>query len=180
MITNEQLKQCKEDCKKKGYNITMDDITYALLVRELEDIRVAYKCAFGDKSDFNIDYCESYNQTNATEFLKIYIDQNLFKKKKRQDVELSFDENKAEMIKLIKETQDAYENKQIDKKDALKIQAELRVKLNSQFNVSEDTKQQVIYVNAKYDAICPYCGREVASREMTKEEAMSKYNLKEE
>lgn len=179
MITNDDLRTCIEDLKKLGYNIGMSDIIYAILSREIEDVRVLYKSVFGDKQNFNLDYCESYDKTNATEHLKIYVEQNFFKKQST-DVELSFDENKAEMIKLIKETQDALDKGKIEAKDALKIQADLRVKLNNQFNVSEDTKQQVIYVNAKYDAICPYCGREVASREMSKEEAMSKYNLKEE
>jgi hypothetical protein len=35
----------------------------------------------------------------------------------------------------------------------------------------------VIIVNAKYDAICPSCGREVSRKPITKEEAIKMYNL---
>ena len=83
------------------------------------------------------------------------------------------------MIKLIKETQIALENGYIETKDALKIQADLRTKLNSQFNVSDDSNGQFIVVNQKFNDICPYCGREVSAKIISKEEAKLIYNLKE-
>jgi hypothetical protein len=133
---------------------------------------------FGKDGNFNPDYCETYQQTSAIQFLKIYIEQNFSKNNKGKEYEdLSFDENKNEMINLIKATQEALEKNEIDVKDALKIQADLRVKLNNQFNVSEEQKDQVIIVNAKYDAICPSCGREVSRKPITKEEAIKMYNL---
>lgn len=179
MITNEEIKKCIDDCIALGYNITTRDISFVLLLQFYEDANVAYKCIFSKDNNFNADYCETYSQTNAISYLKIYAEQNFSKGNKRggQTEDLSFDENKAEMIRLIAETQRALENGDIETKDALKLQAELRVKLNSQFNVSEDQKDQMIMVNAKYDAICPSCGREVSRKPITKEEAMKMYNL---
>jgi hypothetical protein len=40
-------------------------------------------------------------------------------------------------------------------------------------------KDQMVIVEHKYNDICPYCQHEVASKPMTKEEAMATYNLKE-
>ena len=58
----------------------------------------------------------------------------------------------------------------------MKIEADLRVKLNDKFNVQSDTKEQLVVVRQKFDAVCS-CGREVSRRPMTKEEAMEMYNL---
>jgi hypothetical protein len=62
----------------------------------------------------------------------------------------------------------------IDIKDALKIQADLRVKLNDKFSVKEDVKEQVVIVNRKYNSVCS-CGRELYIP--TKEDLMEQYNL---
>ena len=77
---------------------------------------------------------------------------------------------------MIKKTQDAVAAGEIETKDALKIEADLRVKLNDKFNVQSDTKEQLVVVRQKFDAVCS-CGREVSRRPMTKEEAMEMYNL---
>ena len=153
------------------------------LINEIEN-KTAYKCIFGKGEDFNEDYYVTYQNEENIVFLKDYINgekavkENVARKKKNEDV-LSFEENKLEMIKLIKETQIALENGDIETKDALKIQADLRTKLNSQFNVSDDSNGQYIVVNQKFNDICPYCGREVSAKIISKEEAKLIYNLKE-
>jgi hypothetical protein len=78
------------------------------------------------------------------------------------------------MLKLKKETEDAMASGEIDKKDGLKILSDISVKLNDKFSVSEEVKEQLIYVNAKYNAICE-CGRELYIP--TKEDLMKEYNL---
>ena len=99
------------------------------------------------------------------------------KKKASSDDDISFEENKAEIVNLIKATKQAFENGEIEAKDALKIEADLRVKLNDKFSVTEDVKDQIVVVNQKYDAICSRCGCEVARRPISKEEAMEMYDL---
>ena len=91
--------------------------------------------------------------------------------------DISFEENKAEILNLIKATKQAFEKGEIEAKDALKIEADLRVKLNDKFSVTEDVKDQVVYTFEKYNDICPYCSREVSRRPISKEEAMRKYDL---
>lgn len=163
----------------------MRDISYVLLCRHYEDRATAYRILFGLDADFNPDYAYTYDQTGAMNYLRGYIDLNLSddaqgkKKKKKLSVEddISFEENKAEIIRLIKQTQEELALGNIEAKDALKIQADLRVKLNDKFAVTEDAREQIVVVHQKYDSICGRCGTEVARRPISKEEAMEMYDL---
>jgi hypothetical protein len=181
MISNEQIKNIIKEGAKSNYNISVRDIAYALLSKQFEDPLVAYKCLFGNDVDYNQDYHETYSQTNAISYISTYIDFNENKggaKNKKQE-DITFEENKAYMLKLKKDTEEAMSKGEIDKKDGLKILADLSVKLNDKFNINENSKDQVIFVNAKYDSICPNCGKEVSRKPISKEEAMDMYNLEE-
>lgn len=185
MITNEQIRQTINDCTKAGHAVGMRDVSYVLLCRHYEDKATAYRILFGLDADFNADYAATYDQTASMNYLRDYIDFNLDedaqkKKKKRKissDDDISFEENKAEIIRLIKQTQEELALGNIEAKDALKIQADLRVKLNDKFGANEQVQDQVIYVHQKYDSICGRCGAEVARRPISKEEAMEMYDL---
>jgi primosomal protein N' len=74
-------------------------------------------------------------------------------------------------------TGEPWSEKTIRQKDALKILADITVKLNDKFNVNEDVKEQMVMVSAKYDHICPVCSTEVSRRPISKEEAMEMYGL---
>lgn len=186
MITNEQIRQTINDCTKAGHAIGMRDISYVLLCKHYEDHATAYRILFGLDADFNADYAYTYDQTASINYLRDYVEFNLNddsfspkKKKKKISTEddISFEENKAEILNLIRATKQAFENGEIEAKDALKIEADLRVKLNDKFSVTEDVKDQIVVVHQKYDAICGRCGAEVARRPITKEEAMKMYDL---
>ena len=184
MITNEQIRQTINDCAKAGHSVGMRDVSYVLLCKHYEDRSTAYRILFGLDSDFNAEYASTYDQTLAINYLRDYVDFNFAdatqkKKKKKVSLEddISFEENKAEILNLIRATKQAFENGEIEAKDALKIEADLRVKLNDKFSVTEDVKDQIVVVHQKYDAICGRCGTEVARRPITKEEAMEMYDL---
>ena len=59
----------------------------------------------------------------------------------------------------------------------MKIEADLRVKLNDKFGANEQVQDQIVVVQQKYDSICARCGTEIARRPITKEEAMKMYDL---
>lgn len=179
MISNEQIKRTIEECAKANHIVNVRDISYALLCLHYEDSLVAYKCIFGNDYDYNQEYHNTYDQTATMSYLKTYVEFNLMndKKKKTKSEDISFEENKAEIIKLIKETQEALERGDIDAKDALKIQADLRVKLNDKFSVKDEIQDQVVIVSSKFDAVCGRCGAEVSRRPISKEEAMEMYDL---
>ena len=183
MISTEQVKQAIEDCKKAGHEIGIRDIAYVFLSKNFDDIRMPYRCLFGLDVDYNPDYAETYDNTSTMQYLKGYVDMNFSdgtKKKKKtiaEDEDISFEENKAYMLKLKKDTEDAIAKGEVDKKDGLKILADLSVKLNDRFSVQAEVKDQIVIVEQKYNDVCEYCQHEVARRIMTKEEAMKEYNL---
>lgn len=185
MITNEQIRQTINDCSKAGHSVGMRDLSYVLLCRHYEDRATAYRILFGLDADFNADYAYTYDQTASINYLRDYVDFNLntddITKKKKKKVssseDISFEENKAEILNLIEATKQAFERGKIEAKDALKIEADLRVKLNDKFGANEQVQDQIVVVQQKYDSICARCGTEIARRPITKEEAMKMYDL---
>ena len=179
MISNEQIKRAIEDCARANHTISVRDISYVLLSMQFDDSLVAYKCIFGNDYDYNQDYHATYDQTSTMTYLKSYVEFTLLndKKKKTKTEDISFEENKAYMLGLKKQTEEAMAAGEIDKKDGLKILADLSVKLNDKFNVSDSSQEQYVLVFAKYDAVCSRCGAEISRRPISKEEAIEMYNL---
>lgn len=179
MISNEQIKRAIEDCARANHTISVRDISYVLLSMQFDDSLVAYKCIFGNDYDYNQDYHATYDQTSTMTYLKSYVEFTLLndKKKKTKTEDISFEENKAYMLGLKKQTEEAMAAGEIDKKDGLKILADLSVKLNDKFNVSDSSQEQYVHVFAKYDAVCSRCGAEISRRPISKEEAIELYNL---
>ena len=178
-ISVEDIKKIIEDASKKGFKIGVRDIAFVVLLDAFENEDIAYKCLFGSESGFMQEYASVYARTGAVEYIKDYIDilsANNGSRSKKQDIDdITFDENKAYMIKLKKDTEEAMANGEIEKKDALKILADISVKLNDKFNVKDANEdRQVVIVQNKFNAICE-CGREIYVP--TKEEMMKKYNL---
>lgn len=179
MISNEQIKRAIEDCARANHTISVRDISYVLLSMQFDDSLIAYKCIFGNDCDYNQDYHTTYDQTSTMTYLKSYVEFTLLndKKKKTKTEDISFEENKAYMLGLKKQTEEAMAAGEIDKKDGLKILADLSVKLNDKFNVSDSSQEQYVHVFAKYDAVCSRCGAEISRRPISKEEAIEMYNL---
>lgn len=168
VLSNEKINELIELGAKEGKPVRVRDISYVLLSSCYEDKEVAYKSLFGASSDG----FEEYKSSTVVKFLESKLNKKESKKAKGEDI--TFEENKAEIIKLIKETQDALEKGTIEPKDALKIQADLRVKLNDKFSVNETVQEQLVIVNCKYNSVCE-CGRELYIP--TKEDLMKEYNL---
>ena len=133
MISNEQIKRAIEDCARANHTISVRDISYVLLSMQFDDSLVAYKCIFGNDYDYNQDYHATYDQTSTMTYLKSYVEFTLLndKKKKTKTEDISFEENKAYMLGLKKQTEEAMAAGEIDKKDGLKILADLSVKNNT-------------------------------------------------
>lgn len=90
---------------------------------------------------------------------------------------ISKDENREELLKLLQRVQDAEREGSIDPKDAIKIEADIRVKLNDKFNIEEEEGQRrIIVVPQKHDIICKWTSRECSAMP-SKEACMKYYNL---
>lgn len=184
MINNENLNSIIKDCELAGYTIKVKDISYILLCRIYDDIAVAYKVIFNnDKS--NADIIE-YHKSNAIAFLRDYMDSNYKdgksdapeiakpKRKKNKGEDITFDENKEAIIKMIKEVEEKEASGELDANQSAQLRTKLRIALNDKFQVKEEFKEQMVIVNCKFNDVCD-CGREIYVP--TKEDLMQKYNL---
>ena len=175
MISLEALQRAQADCKKAGHTVSARDISYAILTTHYEDSLIAYRCLFGKDYDYNEEYHTTYDQTAMMVYLKQYVEMTLLEKKKVKKTEdISFEENKAYMLQLKKQTEEAMANGDIDKKDALKILAQISTTLNDKFKVKDEAASQVVVVNTKYNSLCE-CGKELYIP--TKEDLMEMYGL---
>lgn len=178
MITDDEIMNIVDGCRNAGYEVGLRDISFSLLSMMYANDTFAYRTVFGnDDKNYN-----AYVKDGKVTYLKSYIKANvvnaiLFGKRDEESKtsDITFDENKAEMIALIKAAQDALENNEIEAKDALKIQADLRIKLNDKFKVNADVKDSVVFVEQKYNSVCEYCGHEIYIP--TEEELIKKFNL---
>lgn len=178
MIKDDGILNIIGDCKSSGYEVGLRDISFALLSMMYENTELAYKSVFGSTDGY-----KAYVKDGKVSFLKSYIKENvvnaiLFGGKDEKGVktaDLSFEENKSEMIALIEKTQQELLAGTIEAKDALKIQADLRIKLNDKFKVAADVRDSVVVVEHKYNSVCEYCGHEIAVP--SEEELIKKYNL---
>lgn len=155
-----------------GISVKMRDIAYAILTRFMEDKEIAYKCLFSAEKDYNPSKCANYDKSATIAYVREKISD--LTENEEGDSDISFEENKAYMLKLKRDTEKAMERNEIDKKDGLKILADISVKLNDKFAVQDTSVEQRVVVYSKFNAICK-CGREIYVP--TKEELMDKYGL---
>lgn len=178
MITRETIDKCIYDCDAEGYsNISVKDISYFYLKKEFQDGDLAYSVIFGDTDvDRTI-----YESRDDIQFLREYMNKN-FKASSTRNVnakkdfdDISFEENKESLLKLLEELKEAKDSGEIELDKAIKIEADIRTKLNDKFKVSESDVQQYVLVQPRFNHICEWTHRECYL--MTKEYAIEHFNL---
>lgn len=182
-ISIDDINKIIADCKGIGYNVRMSDIAYAMLVRNFKDITIPYTIFYGKgTSEAGI---KKFDKSKNMKFLKKYIQTN-FENEKESEVEnnesgndLTFGENKEQLIKNLETIRKMKESGELDAKDFIKLDIEIRTKLIDKFKVEDNQNEQRIIVYSKYDAICPYCHHEVRSKsaEDAIREIKEKYDL---
>ena len=177
-LTIEKVGEILTNASSQGANLKVRDIAYVLLRRYFDDRSYAWRVCFTD-ADYDEKTIDAYEEGTGYQYLKEVLMDVRDRGGLLYDEDITFEENKAYMLKLKRDTELAMEAGELEKKDGLKILYDLSVKLNDKFSVQNEVKDQMVIVEHKYDDICSYCQHEVARRPMTKEEAMEAYNLKE-
>ncbi len=177
-LTIEKVGEILTAASTHGANLKVRDIAYVLLRRYFDDRSYAWRVCFTD-ADYDEKTIDAYEEGVGYQYLKEVLMGVRDRGGLLYDEDITFEENKAYMLKLKRDTEIAMEAGELEKKDGLKILSDLSVKLNDKFSVQNEVKDQTVIVEHKYNDICPYCQHEVASKPMTKEEAMETYNLKE-
>ena len=114
------------------------DIAFAILCDALEDKTLAYRLAYRKSEK---DAAKFYETPRFNAITK--------------------EENKNELLKMLDKLDQALSDGNLEPKDALKMQTDIRVKLNDKFEMEESQKQKrIIVVPSKHDIVCPTTNRE--------------------
>lgn len=196
------IQKIVDEAQKRGYDVTIRNIAYALMRVKFDDKLTAYTVVHGEapKADVDVD---CYDALEGVQFLIRYFEKDLApqiiekestadivkaltSKTKKSDAEsdgnMTFEENRAGIEQQIREIRDligqATEAEPRDLKTLATLQkteADLRSKLNDKFGASEKGEEQYILVQPKFNTICPHTRRECWSQ--TKEFAMEHWHL---
>jgi hypothetical protein len=178
--------------QKYGHDVTIRDVTYGLLRSVFNNELMCYTVVFGspqldddiecyerlEKFQYLLKFFTDKFTANEREASKNAIVEQLTKQNEKSvqaEKEITFEENKAEMTKLIDRVEEGIATGTIEPDKGLKIIADIRVKLNDKFKVEETTDVQYIVVNKKYNAICEHTHRECFLQ--TKEYAKEHWHL---
>lgn len=152
--------------------MTAEDVAFAALCDTFEDKNFAYRIAYGKKGD-------GYALYETPRFKKMLAALEPFGVGVVNVTAITKEQNKNDLIKLLERVQMLGESKAIDIKDALKMEGDLRVKLNDKFEMEETQKQKrIIIVPSKHDIVCPHTNRE-CNFWPSKAACMKHYQLKE-
>jgi hypothetical protein len=172
-MDNEQIKKTIEHFKESGETIRVRDIAYTLLSKMFADSKTAYQCLFSGADGYD-EYAEDEMRSKLEQYLS---DAGYIRSVSTDDDsgEITFEENKKEMERLLAKTQQVMDDGLVDPKDALKIMADIRVKLNDKFKVESKKQDRMIVVERKFSFVCPHTRRECY--QLDKDFAMKKWNL---
>lgn len=173
-LTKEKVGEILTKASNEGLSLKVRDMSYVLLTRYFADKSYAYRVCFGADADYSDEAINAYEEGDGYAFLKEALATVRDRGGVIYDEDITFEENKAYMLKLKKDTEDAIEKCEVDKKDGLKILADISTRLNDKFSVNQQQKDQMVFVSCKYNSICE-CGKEIYIP--TKEQLMEEYGL---
>lgn len=173
MIRNEDIKDILKSARQKHKGVSERDIAFVVLCDALADKGMAYGLAYGESRDDADKHYACAAITALREVMRPFGigvgDEDLITRA----------ENKTELIKLLPKLRELRERGEIEAKDAVKMEIDIRAKLNDKFDMEEaDGQKRIIVVPQKHDIICPHTNRE-CSKMPSKEACMRYYALKE-
>lgn len=179
-ISKEQIKKITEHCSTEGHEVRFRDIAYCVLKDVFSDAVLAYKAIFDADASYIV--ISNYDKSAKTKAVKKYMTENNLLGHKiissttlPTEADITFEANKAELVKMLEDVDRAFDDGLIDYKDAAKLKVDIRTKLNDKFSVSEDSGAQVIFVQPKFNHICQHTQKECWLQ--TKEYAMEHWGL---
>lgn len=180
LIALDDITKIIEDGKKMRHDISVRDIFYIILLRSFKEKNIVYAGLFG--KDFTSEVLDKYDRSPKIRYLRKYMKSNYQdggvseqKGSKVSYEDITFEENKEQLIKNLETIRLMKERGELDAKDFIKLDIEIRTKLNDKFAVSEKQDEQRIIVETKFNTICPHTHRECWVQ--TKEYAMQHWNL---
>lgn len=155
MLKKENIKMVLETVRADWEKADEKDVAFAILCDAFEDKTLAYRIAYR-KTDKEADkFYQTPRFKKLLEVLEPFGIGNV------NNNAITREENKNELLKMLDKIQEAVALHEIETKDALKMQTDIRVKLNDKFEMEESQKQKrIIVVPSKHDIVCPMTRRE--------------------
>ena len=155
MLKKENIKMVLETVRADWEKADEKDVAFAILCDAFEDKTLAYRIAYR-KTDKEAD--KFYHTPRFKKLLEVL---EPFGIGNVNNNAITREENKNELLKMLDKIQEAVAHHEIETKDALKMQTDIRVKLNDKFEMEESQKQKrIIVVPSKHDIVCPMTRRE--------------------
>lgn len=155
MIKKDDIKMILDTVRLEWQSVSEKDIAFAILCDIIFDKTLAYRLAY-HKSEKD---AEAFY--NTPRFKKLLAILEPFGVGMVTGAQMTREQNKGELLKLLSKVTELYENGKLDAKDAVKMETDIRVKLNDKFEMEESQKQKrIIVVPAKHDIVCPTTNRE--------------------
>ena len=163
MVSKEEIKACKDYCAERGFRIEDKEIAYLFVNRELRNPVMAYKMVI--REGLSDELIEKYDKSPRLACLRQYMNDNWTKRKTEERVatvagSISFEENRDALIGMLSDIETMMNTNQIEKKDAMKMMTDIRIKLNDKFNMKEQQVEQRIIVQPKFSHICEHTHKE--------------------
>ena len=161
MINKEQIRDITEKCKIKGAEIKVSDIAFVYLCRHFSDPDVAYRALFGKEATQK--EVELYSKNKGIDVLRQVLNEMDGHGSNEEFIltqDITFEQNKEALIKMLDKIPEAVNDGTLTMKDAMKMEKDIRVALNDKFGTAEESAQQFVFVEAKFNHICEWTHRE--------------------
>lgn len=173
-ITKDGLDSVREAVKDVFPNLGVREVSFALLLDSFDDPQMAADAIFPNKGVSGRDSALRDDVARLRRALH-----SVMSERGDQSLEntISKEENRAELIRMIEIIKRDMDSGEIERKDGLKMIADIRVKLNDKFEIEErSTQRRLIVVPQKRNMICAHTQRE-CTYWPTKEACMQHYKL---
>lgn len=158
-------------CREEGYkDVKVKDACYLLMKHYLKCEPIfAYKALFDPTAtEYEVEIFEKNKQMQR--LIKLFNEEIAREQESitKAYTDITFDENKAEMISLLTQIKEEVASGAMSPKDGIKLETEIRTKLNDKFGTTEKVEDQIIQVLPKFNFVCPHVGNKecyVASKD---------------
>lgn len=182
-MTTSDIRQIVKDARMAGFDIRVKDIMYAIVRKHVDDAQTVYRGIYdvspGEEAVKAHESQLSFKY--LSDALSVYVGDpdtpanSRLGKPGSKYKDISFEENKEALIELLDEIQSLKGTDDLSVRDAVKLETEIRTRLNDKFAVSDKKEEHRIVVQPKFNTICPTTRKECFLQ--TKEFAMEHWGL---
>lgn len=168
-MTTADIREIVKSARMSGFDIRVKDISYVIVRQTIDDAVAAYRSIYDASADEGevADFEKSPEMTYLWRTVQTYKGTGASnadtqqRKTKGKYKDITFEENKEALIELLEEIQGIKGTEDLSIRDAVKLETEIRTRLNDKFAVSDKKEERRIVVNSKYNSVCPYCRHEI-------------------